>query len=582
MELQTYLSIISKRRKLIIILFFVIFLLIAVVTLLIPPKYKSVARLRVLTPIGGGTNYLNFDIYYATRLMNTYASIATSTAVTEEIKKKFGLTDEPDITATVISDSELIRLTVLDPNPQRSADIANSIAEILLTNKNSSASQAQTASDSVISSQIDAVSQKLAETRAKYSAIYIPYSKNNAKIDILNMQIQNDQALEISLRDRIEEGRQNEIGSDILAVQEAQLAELEKQLNQRLATIEQMHSTAAEDSFQINNLQREISLLETQYSNIVTQMDQMRSLQAMQFGSESLILVDKAIPDYSPDVPNYPLVFALGFCLSLFLAVMFAFTLENLDDIYNSPQQISALNRTPFWGETSPQGVVPVGQGAGAGPRTPEAVRAPELKVDNFPYHQSLQTIIMSGVDKETAASDAWVKLAVEFSQKGRNTILIDCNLANPSIHSRFRSISNEKGLGELLNGKIALDSAIKSTGWKNLSILTAGISEGWTERGINRSEMGRIIEELQARFSMIVIGIPSVAALHGNSSFIYRTDGVVLVIEYGSSRKKNIRSSIELINNLNIPLLGYIVSHEGKIGLATNLTERGIQGKTL
>jgi capsular exopolysaccharide synthesis family protein len=581
MELRTYLSIINKRKKLIAIVFFLLFLLVVIVTLLIPPKYSSTARLRVLTPIGGGTNYLNFDIWYATRLMNTYASMASSSTIIDEVRKKFNLTSDPDISATVIADSELIRITVLDYDPVLSASIANSIAEILLANKNSSAIQAQSAADSVLSSQLDAVNQKLSDARARYRDIFIPYTQNNSKISLLTAQIQNDQNMYITIKDRIESGRQQTaISPTILAAQEAQLADLQSHIDQNTSNLETMQSKAAEDSNLINDAQSEITLIQAQYSNIVTQMDQMKSLQALQYSSEGLIVVDQAVPGRTPASPNYMLVFVLGFFISLFLAVMIAITVENLDDTYISPNQIATLNRTPFWGETSKQDTSPVNQVVGRNNPNKTTRKVSELNIDNFPNNQSLRSLVLAGVEDETSESQTWVKLALEFAQQGRKTLLIDGNMNNPSVHTHFLSTVNEWGLRDVLDGKITLAAAIKETGRKDLSVLTAGQSDGKPARTIDSEKMIRILDDLSTRFSMIVLGVTSLSSIRGNDEFISKTDGVVIVIEYGNSHKKHIRENIELVHNLNVPLLGYIIAHKDKVTLTSHIPQDGTNSK--
>ncbi|MHC1785266.1 MAG: hypothetical protein AB9891_21390 [Anaerolineaceae bacterium] len=566
MELQTYLSIVNKRKKQIAIGFSALFLLVVIITLLIPPKYSSTARLRVLTPIGGGTNYLNFDIWYATRLMNTYASMASSSAVKDEIKKKFNRATDLDISATVIADSELIRITVLDSDPIMSASIANSIAEILLANKNDSAIQAQTASDAVISNQLEAVTQKLIAARAKYRDIYIPYTQNNNRISALNTQIQNDQNLYISIKDRIEAGRQTNTSAAVLNAQESQLEEIQARIDQKSAEVDAMNAKAAEDANLIDSAQSDIALLENQYSNIVLQMDQMKSLQALQYGSESLILVDEALASRSPSIPNYLLVFILGFFLSLFVSVMVAVTLENMDDSFLSPNQISALHRTPFWGETFNQGESQFNQFSDSEVQGQMYPRINELKIENFPQNQSLRSLIISGVEKESSITSTMVKMALEFARQGRKTVLIDGNFNNPMVQTHFLSVGNEYGLWDVLVGKVSLKAALSETGRNNLAVLTAGQPEGKIENQINFAKMGKIVEELQTRYSMVIIGIPCISEWRRDDSFIYQTDGVVLAIEYGNSHKRNISKMIAYLENLNIPMLGYILAHEQKI----------------
>lgn len=580
MELQIYFSIITKRKKLIAIVFSVLFLLIVVITLLIPPKYSSTARLRVLTPISGGTNYLNFDIWYATRLMNTYASMASSTTVVDEIKKKFNLTSTPDINAVVIADSELIRITVLDRDPVLSASISNSIAEILLANKNGAAIQAQTSSKEAINLQLKDISQKLNDARNKHKEIFVPYTQNNTRIAILTAQIQSDLQMSVTMRDRIEQGRQNGVGADILTAQEAQFTALLSKIDQERAQLDTMNTKAAEDSDLIANTQREITLIEQEYTNIVNQLDQIKALQALQSSSDALVLVDRAEPNARPFSPNYLLVFILGIFISVFVAVLAAIALENFDDTYISPSQISTLAKTPLWGEIAKKKYPPAKEAITNEGEKSIDPKISELEIHNIPQNNSLKSLIISGVDDSDGDAMASIRLATEFAQTGRKTILVDGNLNAPSIHKHFRKIENDQGLNEVLCKNVSLDSAIKKSGKANLCILTAGLSDAKMDTKIDPQKMSEIIDQLQSKFSMVIIDIPSMTALKGKDDFVTRTDGVILVIGFGNSRRKNIQANINILEKLNTPLLGYVHSREEKPSTSQSFLEKIINRK--
>src|SRR5512133_2086525 len=106
MELRSYLSIIFRRKLLIVLVAGVLILLTILTVSFLPNKYSATARLRVTTPKSGGANYVDFNIYYATRLMNTYASLASSPTMLEDIKNRLNLDHLPKINVTVMADSE--------------------------------------------------------------------------------------------------------------------------------------------------------------------------------------------------------------------------------------------------------------------------------------------------------------------------------------------------------------------------------------------------------------------------------------------------------------------------------------------
>lgn len=155
MELATYIEIILRRKKIILGIFLLLMLIIVIVSLIIPPKYASSVSLRVLTPRSGGMNYVNFDIYYANRLMNTYVSLASSNTVLDEVKKNLKLVEIPDVEAEIIPDTELVKITVKDRSAAKAVEIANAIASELLSRNSEVSRETSSSAENTLDAQIN-------------------------------------------------------------------------------------------------------------------------------------------------------------------------------------------------------------------------------------------------------------------------------------------------------------------------------------------------------------------------------------------------------------------------------------------
>jgi len=64
--------------------------------------------------------------------------------------------------------------------------------------------------------------------------------------------------------------------------------------------------------------------------------------------------------------------------------------------------------------------------------------------------------------------------LAVVMAQSGKKTLLIDCDLRKPRVHTRF-NIDNEKGLATYLTGMHDWDEVVSTTDTDNLYLVTSG-----------------------------------------------------------------------------------------------------------
>ena len=248
MELSTYLSIIG-RRKWLIVVFASLFILLTFIGLnLIPNKYLATTRLRILTPKSGGANYVDFNIYYASRLMNTYASLASSTSMTQDIKNKLQLSEDPNINVSVIAEFELIKITSEEKDPSLSAIIANTVAEMLVAQSNASAVNVKSSAEKAINDRLAQLNKELDTARKVYRVLVTPYNQKKNQADALNNQILNDQQLHISLitiyEQNIQLTRRDEVA--MLALKN-QISDLEIKINSNQDLLDQLNQLIAQD-----------------------------------------------------------------------------------------------------------------------------------------------------------------------------------------------------------------------------------------------------------------------------------------------------------------------------------------------
>src|SRR5690606_29639553 len=116
---------------------FVITVIAAIVVIIagvsrLTPVYQTSTTLRFMTTTSGNPDYTEYDVDYADRLMNTYAGIATSSPVLEELRSLFDTTDLPSIVVTVIPNTELMKITTEHPDPILAVNVANALAQILV------------------------------------------------------------------------------------------------------------------------------------------------------------------------------------------------------------------------------------------------------------------------------------------------------------------------------------------------------------------------------------------------------------------------------------------------------------------
>ncbi|WP_022926316.1 polysaccharide biosynthesis tyrosine autokinase [Serinicoccus marinus] len=133
MELTDYLLLVRRQWRLILGVALAVLLATAVVTALSTPQYRAQAQVFVSTSGGDTAADLAQGSNFAQRQVATYADIVTTPIVLDPVAEEFDLDGSASLsqrtTAQVPAGTVLINLAVTDEDPQRSADLANGIAE---------------------------------------------------------------------------------------------------------------------------------------------------------------------------------------------------------------------------------------------------------------------------------------------------------------------------------------------------------------------------------------------------------------------------------------------------------------------
>lgn len=139
--------------------------------------------------------------------------------------------------------------------------------------------------------------------------------------------------------------------------------------------------------------------------------------------------------------------------------------------------------------------------------------------------------------------------LAVSIAQNiDEHVFLMDCDLRAPSIHSMF-GLGEISGLSEYLSQAKPLSALLVKTFLNKLTILPAGKIPPNPSELLSSEQMRRLINEVKLRYSdrYIIIDTPPPYLTSETSAISRQVDGIIIVIQQGKTRKKNI---LDLIDN--------------------------------
>jgi capsular exopolysaccharide synthesis family protein len=155
------------------------------------PIYQSSTRLLVSNPSSLG--YLDTNSLVTNNMTTTYAKMLTDGPVLQGVIDQLKLPMTPDklrrsITVTTVQDTQLLVVTVTDPDPTRAADIANTIGMVFSARVRELLTQRYAASLTGLEKQISDMEQEITTTKNSIKVTTDPTTLNQLQDQLTQFQ----------------------------------------------------------------------------------------------------------------------------------------------------------------------------------------------------------------------------------------------------------------------------------------------------------------------------------------------------------------------------------------------------------
>ncbi len=195
-------------------------------------------------------------------------------------------------------------------------------------------------------------------------------------------------------------------------------------------------------------------------------------------------------------------------------------------------------------------------------PRSPvaEAYRTLRTNLMFSSVDRAIRVLVVSSAVPGEGKSTAAANLAVTLAQSGQRTLLVDCDLRKPSQHLLW-GVPNEQGLTTMLLETGARDRPpLQPTALDSLSLLTSGPLPPNPADVIGSRRMEEVIATLREQVDYIVFDAPPVLAVTDAALLALKTDGLLLVLRAGVSRRDQTARAKQELERVNVPLIGAVL----------------------
>jgi polysaccharide biosynthesis transport protein len=300
-------------------------------------------------------------------------------------------------------------------------------------------------------------------------------------------------------------------------------------------------------------------------------------------------IISPAARPSSPSSPNHVVDMVIATIIGLMIAVGTAFIRDRLDDRLRSPHEFEDVGGGPVLA------VIPaVRQRRGDPGGGLVTVRSPQSAAAHA--YQDLRTRVFRAAGQRNAktllvTSPAGERqtilaanLAIALAQAGQHVTLVCADLRWPHGHELFGE-HNSVGLASVIEGRAALDDAIRATDIPGMHVLPAGSLQGDYGAALHSAALRRVIGRLRTRFDFVVIDAPPALAGADTGALAELADMVLLVGDARHTTRRQMTATVEQLGHVSDRIIGCVVDNFGhrmrvtRSNEASNAVEDGYPG---
>ncbi len=190
-----------------------------------------------------------------------------------------------------------------------------------------------------------------------------------------------------------------------------------------------------------------------------------------------------------------------------------------------------------------------------------EAYRTLRINLAFTSLDKALEAFVVASPAPDETKSRVAANLAVVMAQAEQRVVLVDADLRRPHLHQLF-GVAQEPGVTTvLLNPDREAALPLVETPVERLRLLPSGALPPNPADILGSQRMGELLDRLRAQADVVILDAPPVTVAVDASVLAARTDGLLLVVRVGHTRRDHVEQSKELLERFRARLLGAVLT---------------------
>lgn len=188
-----------------------------------------------------------------------------------------------------------------------------------------------------------------------------------------------------------------------------------------------------------------------------------------------------------------------------------------------------------------------------------DAYRVLRTNLQSLPEAGQMRVVLLTSSTPSEGKSTTISNLGHVMAEAGQRVTLIDADLRRPSLHRIFRQPPGDGLAGHLAN--LSAEPALQPTDHPHLKVLPGGRPPERPTDLLTSESMSELIPRLEESSDVVLVDSPPVLAAADAAVLSKLADAVVLVVDPGKSKRRELARARAAVEAVNGKLVGVVVN---------------------
>lgn len=189
-----------------------------------------------------------------------------------------------------------------------------------------------------------------------------------------------------------------------------------------------------------------------------------------------------------------------------------------------------------------------------------ESVRLLRVRVEKAMENSRSKVLMVTSTIANEGKTTVSINLAAALAQKGKKTLLVDCDLRNPSVASAL-GMENEIGVSEYLKGECNIKSVLHKINHENLYVIFGGKPVGNPQKLLNTPASEEFMNAARVTFDYIILDTPPCGMLSDAQEICALADCSLVTVRQDFAVRDQILEGVSILAETERPILGCVLN---------------------